>query len=43
MKQEIKELKTYSSLSKMLQYYLECRKNLKSKNPKAARTKNGRK
>ena len=26
----------------MLSYYLKCRKNIESKNPKAVRTKNGR-
>ena len=45
MKEEIKDLKTSSSLSNILfylSYSLKCRKNTESKNPKVARTKNGR-
>ena len=48
MKEEIKNLKTSSSLSKifvniktLFSYCLKCRKNTESKNPKVVRTKSG--
>ena len=37
-----KFIKDFSLFIKVLTYYLKCRKNTESTNPKVARTKNGR-
>ena len=49
MKEETKNLKTLSSLSKILVYYktilyycLKCRKSIENKKPKVLQTKNGK-